>query len=125
MNITTKIQLNRQRLEGLYNLVEWLLTNYPAGDKAEQLIDELIEKIRVKLRNKVESFSPRNSYSVTLKKEEALAYFIWMQQLEPLIPKGLFVYELSVSSSLTTQIDMNYGTINEARANAIALPQTN
>ncbi|MBY0377488.1 MAG: hypothetical protein K2Q33_02855 [Gammaproteobacteria bacterium] len=125
MNIPTKIQLNRQQLDGLYSLVEWLLQNYPASDNAEQLLDDIIEGVRKKIRTKVESFSNRNSYSISLKRHEALAYFIWMQQLEPFIPKGLFVYELSVSSTLTNKIDMTYGTINGAKSNTLSLPQAN
>ena len=106
-----RVQLNREKLEHLHEFVVWLLNEYPAGDKAEELVDALINKIRIKLRNRMDSYNAKNNYCTTLTKEEALALFIWMQQLTPMIPKNFYAFEQNITLQITNQIDQTYGTI--------------
>ncbi|MES2651293.1 MAG: hypothetical protein V4663_06105 [Bacteroidota bacterium] len=113
-----RVNLNREKLQRLHELVEYLLKEFPASDKAEELVDALIHKIRIKLRNRLDTYNVKNSYSITLPKEEALAYFIWMEQVSKLLPKNVFVFELNVSLTITNEIDRTYGTINAARPTA-------
>ena len=118
-----RVSLNRDKLCGLYELLVFLLNEFPASDMAEELVDVIIHKIRIKIRNRLDTFNNKNSYTFTLTKEEALAYFIWMEQLRPLIPITDYNYELTVALTITNEIDKTYGTINptEKGTRAIAV----
>lgn len=106
-----RVSLTREKLNSLFDMVQYLLAEFPAGDKAEELVDGLIHKIRIKMRNRLDTYNIKNSYSFTLTKEEALAFELWMSQLKPMIPITNYVFEQNIALQITNKIDQIYGTI--------------
>lgn len=68
----------------------------------------MVNKVRLKLRSKVESRST-SSYSVKLLEEEALAFEEWMAQIEPTLPQNQYVYEQTFTKLITNEINKTYG----------------
>lgn len=106
-----RIQLNRQKLTAVNDLIQYLLKEFPAGDEAEALVDDHIKNIKKKFENRISTINIKNSFCITLSEEEAKAYFSYLQQLTPMIPKTFYVLEQKASQEILNLIDETYGTI--------------
>ncbi len=102
----TKIKLNRSRLDGMYVLIDHLLSAYKPKDKAEKLLGLLVEKVWIKMRNRLQTYKPNDTYSVLLSPEEAIAFAIWFDQQA--IDRTIFQYECNVATQLLHEIDRLY-----------------
>ncbi|MGY3054352.1 hypothetical protein ACVWYG_002559 [Pedobacter sp. UYEF25] len=107
-----RVNLNREKLTRVHEMVTLLLNDYPAGDAAEKLIDALINKVRLKMRNKLDKMSFKNCYSFSIPQEEAMALFIWFGQMEAVVQPTDYIFEKNVLQDIINQIDREYGTIN-------------
>lgn len=104
-----RIKLKRDQAEHLLELITYLLTTFPYSTRGEKLLDVLVNKIRIKLRNKLDFRDPRNGYGITLNEEEALAFEEWMSQLSSSIPAHTYVYEQNIAKNITNDINAIYG----------------
>ena len=103
------IKLNYDRATGLYQLIIFLMETYPPEDKAEKLLHMMVNKVRIKLRNKLESLSPKTSYSISITDEEALSLDLYMSSMEASIKHNTYIYEKSVAKEITNEIDRVLG----------------
>ncbi len=106
-----RINLNREQMTNLYQMISFLLKEFPANDKEEMMVDLLVEKIRIKLRNRLDAYLVKDSYCVHINVDEALAFDTWMAQIRPLLKIDQFVFEKTIALKITNKIDLTYGTI--------------
>lgn len=99
-----RVKLNKAQANDLFHFVTFLLTMYPFQHRREKLLDILVNKIRLKLRTKIES-SYTKSFSIKLAEEEALAFEEWMEQIEAVLPKSMYVYEQTFTKQITNEIN--------------------
>lgn len=97
-----RIKMKYEEMKSLYEMVEALLKLYPAGDPAEELIDALVNKVRIRLRNRLDNL--KAGYSITLPKEEALAFELWISQMRQVLPSPAYIYELNTATQITNEI---------------------
>lgn len=109
-----RIQINREKLTSLNELLKYLLKEFPAGDESESLIDDKIKNINRKLEERIATTNNKNSYSVSIPEAEAMALFSYITELTPMIPKTFYVFEQKVSQEILNQIDETYGTLKHA-----------
>jgi hypothetical protein len=104
-----RVSLKRDKMQGLHDLIYYLLKTYPAEPRnaAEELLDTLVEAIRLKMYIKLASINKKESFCMTLKKEEALAFEIWFGQMAK--PTGTFFLETHNAQELSNEINKVYG----------------
>lgn len=102
-----KIKLNRVKMLGLFELIEFLMDGNQAENDGEQILYLLVEKIRIKLRNRLDQLSLKDNYQITLSEDEALALKVWLEQKH--IPANYFNYELNVAQQICLDINKQYG----------------
>ena len=103
------IKLNQEKAAGLHQLIMFLMETYPPENKAEKLLHMMVNRVRIKLRNKLESLSLKNSYSISLTDEEALSLDLYIAQMEASIEFNIYIYEKSVAKDVTNEIDRVLG----------------
>ncbi len=101
--MSVKLSLNRQKLEGMYLLVAFLLDEYPPKNKADKLLHIMAEQLWIKLRNKLEQKHSSNGYKITLKDDEALAFDIWISKMA--LPVEKYTYEVNIVRNVCLEID--------------------
>ena len=102
-----KIKLNRDKMQSVHDLISHLLAAYPAEDKAERLLHKLINRVRIKFRNRLDQVNERNGYQVTLTEDEALALDIWFNQV--VLPADNWIYERLQVEKMCNEADRLYG----------------
>lgn len=107
-----RINFNREKLTRVLEMITLLMHDYPAGDQAELLVDALINKIRIKMRNRLDTMNVKNSYAVSMPQEEAMAFFLWFSQMEVVMPATAYIFERTIAQEICNLIDRQYGTIN-------------
>lgn len=80
---------------------------YPALNPAEELIWALVKKVKIKFRNRMDN--TRAGYSMTLPKDEALAFEFWMNEMRKEIQPDTYKYELNTADQITNEINRLYG----------------
>ena len=96
-------------MEGLLDLIGYLLDTFPAKNKAEYILQLMVEKIRIKIRNRLDSYNAKDRYSVKLQAEEALSFELWFSQIPLALLSVNYRYELNVANHIITDIDKIYG----------------
>ncbi len=104
-----KIHLTHQAAESLVILIKYLLDKYPAEDKAEKILDALVNQVRLKIRNRIERGFSQSGYTFTLSIEHSLAFDLWMDQMRPSIPPLEYGYEQNIALQITNESDKIYG----------------
>jgi hypothetical protein len=102
-----KIQLNRMKMEGLHQLIAYLLAEWPAEDKLDSLLQLLVEKIRTRIISRLDKIVTREGYTLSLSREEALAFELWYSQVA--LPAETYRYEQTVADHVCCEIDLVYG----------------
>lgn len=107
-----KIKGDRNQMEALLLLIETGLKEFPPEDNAEKLInflvDDVAEKIRVKLRKVGKGLT--NSAQVTLNEKESLGVWVWYHQIQAALTEGnQWMYEDGLMmSKVVNPIDREY-----------------
>ena len=97
------MRLNRSKMEGMLLMMTYLLEQWPAEDKAEKLLHVIVDKIRTKMRNRLDQVNTKNGYTITLSQEEALAFDLWFGQMA--LPESLYTYEQNIAQGICVEID--------------------
>ncbi|RYF25164.1 MAG: hypothetical protein EOO42_04345 [Flavobacteriales bacterium] len=119
-----RIILNHEKLSRLHEMVTLLLKQFPSENKAELLLDAIVNKVRLRMRNRLDALNSKNSYSVSLPIEEALAFYLWFEQIETCLTRTDYIFERTVATQIKNQIDQTYGTIKPAGAIDSSLQRT-
>ncbi|MGB4776127.1 MAG: hypothetical protein WBP45_13190 [Daejeonella sp.] len=101
------MKLTRERLEAVHIYIDYLLKMYPAENKAEMLVQLMVNRVRIKMRNRLDQLNKRNGYRVNLTQEEAMAFEIWFNQMPR--QESIFIYENNIVRQLCNDIDKQYG----------------
>lgn len=96
-----RVKIKHEAASDLLKMIDHLLVTFPAdqGSAAEMLLDTLIKKIKVKIRAKCEG-DPKLYHSITLPKEEALAFELWIFQMSGFIEPMSYIYEQNTANQI-------------------------
>lgn len=101
------MKLTRERLEAVHLFIDCLLKTYPPENKAERLLHVLVNRVRIKMRNRLDQINNHNGYRIKLSQEEAMAFEIWFNQMPE--QENAFIYEGNIVRQLCNEIDKQYG----------------
>ncbi|GGH02931.1 hypothetical protein [Pedobacter zeae] len=108
-----KIKATKDKIAGISLLLGVLMEQNKPRDIAETLIYLLVDKVFTKVRAKAESlWSPKSGWGVNLTDMEAMALFIFLQQVH--IPERLYKYEAIQLNDVSNQIEKVYGALKVA-----------
>lgn len=97
----------RAELQGLYNLIIYLLKANPYSDRMEKILDLAMLRISEKIRGKLVSRHPHD-FAFTLNEEDSLKFEEWFAQNIASIPPKNFQFELNTATQITNQINKLY-----------------
>lgn len=103
-----KVQLNKDQASNLMGFIDHMLFTYPAENRAEKILDILVNRFRVKLWNKL-NVKTQKCYSVTLSPEEALGFEEWFCQISSSIQDLQFIFEKNLAKQISNQSNQTYG----------------
>ncbi len=104
------IKTNRDQLEGVVLLMSELLVDNQPSDIAELLVFSLVKDAYAKMRAKTETImAPRSGYSINLTDLQAMALYIFLQNVS--IPQSRYQYEAIQIQSISDKIHQQYGVI--------------
>ncbi|MBY0244980.1 MAG: hypothetical protein K2Q03_05975 [Sphingobacteriaceae bacterium] len=105
--VIMKIKLNRAQLEGVELLMRVLLNENKPKDIAELLVRDIVYKLYQKIRAKTEVIGcPRSGYGVSLTNQEAMAFYIYYQNVE--VDAEGYKYEAFQLQRIFAEIDRIY-----------------
>ncbi|WP_198659606.1 hypothetical protein [Nubsella zeaxanthinifaciens] len=93
------MRLSRQQTEHLFRTLEAILKEYQTTDLTDLLLLEMLKRIYLKLRQKLEQ-RPQAKYTITLATFEARGFCIWFKD-----------YPTSTDTYLNTLINQQIGEI--------------
>ena len=100
-----RLSLDRDKAEGLYQLLSHLLRNYYPENINERLVQDIVNRICEKLRKKVAGTFIKE-YAIVLTPEEAKAYWIFFNQNTI---DQRFIQEKNIIEEQCAMIDRAYG----------------
>lgn len=105
------LTLTREKMQMLFDMVEYYLKALPASNELEALVDEQIISIKDKMTAELATMNFRNYYRLWFTKDEALAFDTWMKEINNTVEPLEYYQERILSTQITNQIDETYGTI--------------
>lgn len=102
------VPLTKEQATNLMAFIDYMFLHCPAESREEKILDLLINKIRVKLWNKL-NVRTQKRYGVTLTQEEALAFEEWFSQVWSSVKPLEFVMEKNLAKTISNQANAVYG----------------
>ena len=102
-----RFKTTNSQLVGIVVLLDMALTEFRAETVQGEIIEELVNRVFIKLQNKaMQLYASPSGYNFTLSDLEAKAFWVFFQRMK--LPSEDFDFEVTQIQSMFNQIDNKY-----------------